>query len=186
MEKTQDLEVDSAKIERDEKIQDGRKAAAAYLNDENRDLGAVTEKIEGAKTPGEKKLLEQGVLAVCLDNISLPLDKNYKDQFAKIQKLASVLGKPQLDGALIQIGQFFDQYLQQQDALTERVKAQYQPQLEAKQERLRQQYGEDITLKPEQDPDFLKLLSGTLKQLDSQFGAALTQFKDQMRAALGA
>ena len=118
---------------------------------------------------------------VVLDNINLPRSKDYKAGFQRVQALASVLGKPQLDMALTQIGQFFDQYLMQEDQLADRLKMQYAPQLQAKQAQLSQQLGQDIQLQPEQDPDFLKLLDKTLGQLDAQYGQSLSDFKAKLK-----
>lgn len=181
LEKTKDIQADTEKIAHDEKVQAGRKLAANFLSDYQqspKDLAAELDKIPAK----DKDTTLEGVLAVILDNISLPMTKDYQQPYQRVRQLASVLGNPGLDQGLEQIGQFFDQYLQQQDDITDQVKQQYAPRLEQKQAQLCQQYGQDITLQPEQDPDFLKMLDATLKKLDAQYTGALTRFKSQLKA----
>jgi hypothetical protein len=65
------------------------------------------------------------------------------------------------------------------------MKQQFAPQLEQKEAKLRQQYGPNFTLRPEQDPEFMKLLDKNLSQLDAQYNNILKQAKDQMKEMLG-
>jgi hypothetical protein len=180
LEKTKDIEVDTKKYAQAEAVQQGRKLAASFLNDDDVDEKTIKDTLKKAQ-PDQKKLLVQGLVVASLDNISLPQSKDYKGQFSRLTKLVTIIGNKDYEGLVGQLGQFFDQYLTQQDQLTERAKQQYQPKLEQKQEQLRQQYGDDVTLKPEQDPDFLKMLSQLLKQLDAQYGQAVTNAKTQVR-----
>lgn len=183
LEKTKDIQVDTEKIERDEKVQNGRKLAASFLQDE----GQTPDSIQAALDklgPEDRNLYREGILNVILDNISLPQGKGYRTGYERLTKLAGLLGNPALSGAMAQIGQFMDQYLDQQDQITDQAKAQWEPQLRQKEAQIRQQYGQEVHLQPEQDPEFLKALSGTLKQLDAQYGQALTRFKGQLTAML--
>lgn len=184
LEKTKDLKVDTKKVQQDETIQKGRRLAAGYLNDDTDDLKTVTDALKKAKGE-EKELLTKGLVIACLDNIQLPQSKEYKEAFARLTDLVDALKNPAFSDLLKQLGQFYEQYLAQQDQLTERAKTQYQPALEQKQAQLRAQYGDDVTLRPEQDPEFLKMLSKLLKQLDAQYGGAITNAKEQIRGEFG-
>ena len=68
--------------------------------------------------------------------------------------------------------------------MIEGMKQQFAPQLEQKQAKLRQQYGPDFILRPEQDPEFMKLLDKNLSQLDTQYNNILQQAKDQIKEML--
>jgi len=180
LEKTQDIHVNSEKIARNEKIQEGRKLAAAFLNDEEKTVEEVQKQVKTYKGQ-DKELIMKGLVTALLDNISLPQTEGYKHGFQKVQELTMIIGDKKLSALVGQLGQFFDQYLAQIKQMTEKAKQQYQPRLEQKQEQLRAQYGDDIVLQPEQDPDFLKMLNQALKQLDAQYGQAITQAKEEIR-----
>lgn len=180
LEKTQDIHVNSEKIARNEKIQEGRKLAAAFLNDEEKTVEDVQKQVKTYKGQ-DKELIMKGLVTALLDNISLPQTEGYKHGFQKVQELTMIIGDKKLSALVGQLGQFFDQYLAQIKQMTEKAKQQYQPRLEQKQEQLRAQYGDDIVLQPEQDPDFLKMLNQALKQLDAQYGQAITQAKEEIR-----
>jgi hypothetical protein len=84
-----------------------------------------------------------------------------------------------------QLEGFFSQYLENQEDLIERMKQQFAPHLQQKQAQLQQQYGPNFTLRPEQDPEFMKLLDKQLGQLDEQYTNILNQVKDQIKQILG-
>jgi hypothetical protein len=65
------------------------------------------------------------------------------------------------------------------------MKQQFQPMLEQKQTQMRKQYGQDFVLRPEQDPEFIKLLQQNLKQLSTQYQQALDDAKGQLRELFG-
>ncbi len=181
LEKTKEIQVDPLKIAHDEQVQAGRKVAAAFLSDTEKDSRMVKEEME--KVPeGDKMAFSEGILAVILDNLTLPQSKDFHASLHRLEELALVLENTALTQGLAQIGQLFDQYISQKDAVVEQAKAQYAPLLEQKIAKLRQQYGQEINLQPEQDADFLKMLDGTLKQMDAQYNTAITRFKQQVKA----
>ncbi|MFA6776589.1 MAG: DUF6657 family protein [Sphaerochaetaceae bacterium] len=184
LEKTQDINVDPEKIAKTEKIQDGRKLAAAFLQDDDQTPEMVQKKLKGFKG-NEKELILKGVATTILDNISLPQNEGYKERFSKVEKLTALTGNHELIGLVGQLDQFFEQYLSQVKQMTEQAKRQYQPRQEQKQAQLRAQYGDDIVLKPEQDPEFIKLLDKALKQLDTQYGQAVSNAKEEIKATFG-
>jgi len=65
------------------------------------------------------------------------------------------------------------------------MKQQFAPALQQKEAQLRKQYGPNFTLRPEQDPEFMKLLDKQLSQLDEQYTNILTQAKLQIKELLG-
>jgi len=186
MEKADALEVDPQKIKRDLKIKEGRQLAAAFLMDI--DVTQQDTKQKYSTFAGEDKtLVKEGMTLTLLSNLTLPRNEAYKDSFPKVMQLGLILadGNEEITEILNQLEGFFAQYLQNQDDLVERMKQQFGPHLEQKQAQLRKQYGPNFMLRPEQDPEFMKLLEQQLAQLDGQYNTILSQAKDQIKALLG-
>ncbi|NLK06517.1 MAG: hypothetical protein GX315_09130 [Spirochaetales bacterium] len=186
LEKTEALQVDPVKIKRDLKVKEGRQLAATFLND----IDATKEGTEKqfAQFEGEdKQLVKEGMTLTLLSNLSLPRSAAFKDAFAKVVQLGLIVaeGNEQAGELISQLEGFFSQYLENQDDLVERMKQQFAPHLEQKQAQLRKQYGPNFILRPEQDPEFMKLLDKQLAQLDEQYTNILSQAKEQLKEMLG-
>lgn len=186
LEKTEALQVDPVKIKRDLKVKEGRQIAATFLND----IDATKEETEKqfAQFEGEdKQLVKEGMTLTLLSNLSLPRTAAFKDSFVKIVQLGLIVaeGNEQAGELISQLEGFFSQYLENQDDLVERMKQQFGPHLEQKQAQLRKQYGPNFILRPEQDPEFMKLLDKQLGQLDEQYTNILSQAKGQLKEMLG-
>lgn len=186
MEKAEALQVDPQKIKRDLKIKEGRQLAATFLMDIDATQPDTEQKYEAFE--GEDKLLvKEGMTLTLLSNLTLPRNASYKDSFPKVMQLGLILAKGNEEVAEIlnQLEGFFGQYLQNQEDLVERMKQQFGPHLEQKQAQLRKQYGPNFVLRPEQDPEFMKLLDQQLSQLDGQYNTILGQAKEQIKGLLG-
>jgi len=180
LEKTEHIQVDEQKIAKNAKRQEGRKLAADFLHNFDVTFEQTKKKL-GMFKGEEKKQVIEGIVMAFLDNVSLPRNNQYKQEFAKVIQLSTLIGSKEVEQLTQQLLQFFEQYLAQQKQLTERLKQQYQPKLEQKQAQLAQQYGDDFVLKAEQDPEFIKMLDENLKQLDAQYGQVVTNAKDQIK-----
>jgi hypothetical protein len=121
-----------------------------------------------------------------LANLTLPRTDKFQDSFAKIADLSTIVapGNEDLVSLMGQMEGFFSQYFKNQEEMIERMKQQFAPELEQKQAQLRQQYGPNFILRPEQDPEFMKLLDKNLAQLDTQYSNILNQAKDQIKEML--
>ncbi len=186
LEKTEKLEIDPKKIKHDEQVKEGRQIAAGFLMDI--DITKEDTEKKFLSYEGEKKdFIKEGMILTFLSNLSLPRNAAYKDSFAKLMDLGGIIGEgnEQLAELLGQIDGFFSQYLANQEDLIERMKQQFAPHLQQKQAQLQQQYGPNFTLRPEQDPEFMKLLDKQLGQLDEQYTNILHQVKDQIKELLG-
>ncbi len=185
LEKTASLEADPVKIQHDQKIKEGRQLAANFLMD----LDVTqedTQKKYDTYTKEEKQTIKEGMALTLLSNLSLPRTPLFKDSFPQFIALGSIIaeGDEQIAGLLSQVEEFFTQYLTNKEDLIERMKEQFGPHLEQKQAQMRQQYGPNFVLRPEQDPEFMKLLDKNLAQLDEQYNQILDQAKDQMKELL--
>jgi hypothetical protein len=183
LERTEDIHADPDKIQHDSLIKEGRQLAGSFLTDIDKTLEDIKEKLSTYDV-GQLETVKQGMAMTLLFNMALPLDDGYKTSLQRLHQLADVID-PQATPLIDQLEGFFGQYLETQEHLVDRMKQQFQPMLEQKQAQLRQQYGPDFILRPEQDPEFVKLLQQNLKQLTAQYQQALDQAKDQLREMFG-
>ncbi|MBJ2355441.1 DUF6657 family protein [Sphaerochaeta sp. S2] len=186
LEKTENLQADPKKIKKEQLVKEGRQLAATFLMD----IDATKEgtvKQYASYAGEEKDSVKEGMVITFLSNLSLPRSAAYKESFSKVLELGEILGdgNEELKEMLGQLEGFFSQYLENQEDLIERMKQQFAPHLQQKQAQLQQQYGPNFTLRPEQDPEFMKLLEKQLGQLDEQYTNILNQVKDQIKQILG-
>lgn len=186
LEKTEKLQVDPVKIKRDLKVKEGRQLAGTFLSDIDATKEG-TKKQYDAVPAEDKEAFKEGMALTMLSNLALPRNTAFKENFAKVLDLGMILGEgnEQLEQLLGQLEGFFSQYLENQEDLVERMKQQFAPALQQKEAQLRKQYGPNFTLRPEQDPEFMKLLDKQLSQLDDQYTNILTQAKAQIKDLLG-
>ncbi|MGE4525533.1 MAG: DUF6657 family protein [Sphaerochaeta sp.] len=186
LEKAENLQVDPVKIKRDLKVKEGRQLAGTFLSDIDATKES-TKKQYDAVPIEDKEAFKEGMALTMLSNLALPRSAAFKESFAKVLDLGMILGEgnEQLEQLLGQLEGFFSQYLENQEDLVERLKQQYAPALQQKEAQLRKQYGPNFTLRPEQDPEFMKLLDKQLSQLDEQYTNILTQAKLQIKELLG-
>ncbi|HBO35141.1 MAG: DUF6657 family protein [Sphaerochaeta sp.] len=186
LEKAENLQVDPVKIKRDLKVKEGRQLAGTFLSDIDATKES-TKKQYDAVPVEDKEAFKEGMALTMLSNLALPRSAAFKENFAKVLDLGMILGEgnEQLEQLLGQLEGFFSQYLENQEDLVERLKQQYAPALQQKEAQLRKQYGPNFTLRPEQDPEFMKLLDKQLSQLDEQYTNILTQAKLQIKELLG-
>ncbi len=186
LEKTENLQADPKKIKKEQLVKEGRQLAATFLMDIDATKEG-TEKQYASYTGEEKEAIKEGMVITFLSNLSLPRNAAYKDSFSKVLELGDILGdgNDELKEMLGKLEGFFNQYLENQEDLVERMKQQFAPQLQQKQTQLQQQYGPGFTLRPEQDPEFMKLLEKQLGQLDEQYTNILNQVKGQIKQILG-
>lgn len=185
LEKTATLEADPIKIRHDLKQKEGRQLAATFLMDIDVTKEETQKKYE-ALPAKDKAIVKEGMALTLLSNLTLPRSVLFKDSFPKLLALGSIVadGDEQIPELLSQMENFFSTYLQNQEDLIERMKQQFAPHLEQKQAQMRQQYGPNFILRPEQDPEFMKLLDKNLAQLDEQYTTILNQAKDQLKELL--
>ncbi|MCH3916913.1 MAG: hypothetical protein LKE40_05525 [Spirochaetia bacterium] len=183
MEKTADLKVDSEKIRKDELVKEGRQLAGKFLNDVSFHLEDLQKAYEKST---DKTLIKEGITAIILVNISLPSNDIYKEKNDRLKELAGLVSKDaETSQSMIdQLNGFYQQYIDNQDQLLDRLKEQFEPQLKQKEAQLKRQYGDNFTMTAEQDPDFMKLVQQQFKRLQQQYQQTLDNFKKQLEASL--
>lgn len=186
MERANAIQADPKKIQKDLTIKEGRQIAAAYLLD-----------IDGTKEEAEKKYdsysneakahVKEGMALTLLSNLTLPKTPNYAETIPKLIALGAMISDDdeELVELLAQMQGFFTQYVETQEDLIERLKEQFAPHLQQKEAQLRAQYGPNFVLRPEQDPEFMKVLDKQLKTLEEQYTNVLDNAKERMKEILG-
>ena len=183
MERTADIKGDKSAVHADEMKKTGKRLASEYVYAPKPDIKNFEKALNEYKGE-DRSLVQRGAFEVFMSYLSLPQDENYENSLNLAQKGLEVLtgNKREIASIMEQVHQFFGQYLQHRDQLTEQMKQQYEPQLKRKQQELSRQYGGQIELQPEQDPEFNQALRKNMQQLESQYQEALNQVKEQLNS----
>ncbi len=186
LERTSDIKGDREAVRAHELKQEGKKLASKFLNADTPDEKILTEGLKEYEKQ-ERKEVENSAFEVLLSQVSLPRDQDFGGKLETVKKgLGALTGKTKRVGSVIdQLSQFFQQYLQYQQQITEQLKQQYEPQLRRKQQQLSKQYGYSVELKAEQDPEFNQILKQNLEQLEEQYQQALSKAREDLRSFLG-
>ncbi len=182
LEKTENIEIDTEKIKRDNLIDEGRRMAGTYLVD----LDALFSTLETAfkeKSEEEKLLIKKGLALTIIANIALPQSDDYQVRVEKMQRIASLIESEESESIelLAQIGTFMGKYLDSRDNLLERARTQYKPLFEQKRQQMEAQYGRSSYSSMEQDPEFIQFLQKNYNQLSNQFQQTLDNAKSQLK-----
>lgn len=183
MERTADIKGDKTAVHADEMKKTGKRLASEYVYAPKPDIKNFEKALNEYKGE-DRSQVQRGAFEVFMSYLSLPQDENYENSLNLAQKGLEVLtgNKREIASIMEQVHQFFGQYLQHRDQLTEQMKQQYEPQLKRKQQELSRQYGGQIELQPEQDPEFNQALRKNMQQLESQYQEALNQVKEQLNS----
>ena len=162
LEKTQDIQIDKDRLQREENINRARRLAGSYLNyDEDMDETRLSEEYSKiASLDGAR----EGIRATILQNLTLD--------------------NPMADQLMTQIVGFLKQYPEHQKQLVDQLKERFQPMMQDKAEKLRQQYGQDVPVSIERDPEFLKLAQQQLDAMRGQYEQMLGEAKARLEAML--
>jgi len=183
--KTAGMETDRSKIAAKQLKIEGRKSALAYLDDKL----TVKELVESLKKHkgDEKSAFRLGAAESLISCVKLPSDEDYKGVFTKAASgLAAISDQPSdVEQMLSQLGQFFDQYIQNRDQMEKQLTAQFEPLLKQKEEALFAQTGNRIHMDPLDDPEFQKAYTQNMGNLSKNYSEALAQAKGQLREFLG-
>jgi len=181
MERTKDVKVNPEAVKLDNLLKEGRKLASEYLFTVNFDKDKFKNKIQ-SYSGDNKKVFSEGIVKTFLSNIVLPKNENYEELLLNIQSGLFEISKNEKDITVMleQIKQFFIQYLENRKQLIEAVKQQYAPKLMQKQQEMVQQYGQEVTLSPEQDPEFMEILKSNLLKMETQYNESLIGAKEEL------
>jgi len=183
LERTADVKIDKEAVRKDEFTRRGKALAGRYLSEPN--PPSLKDEID-ALDGDEKDWMKTGIVETLLANLTLP---RFETDLIRIKPIAEGLKSlckkgsdtKNLDYLMNQYSELFKQYLENLDQLDEQLRAQWEPRLRQKEQQLRQQTGQAVKLRPEQDPEFAKVLSEELSRLDSQYAEVLSKGKEEIR-----
>lgn len=184
LEKTQDIAIDKAKLEKENNITAARTLAGRYLNyDEEMSedvLKKEYEKIEGLDG------VRDGIRTSIMQNLTLPSETVLNDRYERLETLASMISDndSQVMSLMGQITAFLKQYPEHQKQLYEQLKEHFRPMLEEKAQQLREKYGQDIPLSLENDKEFVQVANKQLEELRKQYESNLDAAKSQLETIL--
>lgn len=184
LEKTQDIEIDKSKLEKENNITAARTLAGRYLNyDEEMSedvLKKEYEKIEGLDG------VRDGIRTSIMQNLTLPSETVLNDRYERLETLASMISgnDSQVMSLMGQITAFLKQYPEHQKQLYEQLKEHFRPMIEEKAQQLREKYGQDIPLSLENDKEFVQVANKQLEELRKQYESNLDAAKRQLETIL--
>ncbi len=184
LEKTQDIEIDKAKLEKENNITAARTLAGRYLNyDEEISEDALKKEYE--KIAGLDGVRD-GIRTSIMQNLTLPAETVLNDRYERLETLASLISgnDSQVMSLMRQITAFLKQYPEHQKQLYEQLKEHFRPMLEEKAQQLREKYGQDIPLSLENDKEFMQVANKQLEELRKQYESNLDAAKSQLEAIL--
>ncbi|NCD05475.1 MAG: hypothetical protein EOL97_05100 [Spirochaetia bacterium] len=183
LEKTESLNIDVDKINKNNSIKLGRRICGLYLNDIDYTLEKFKKEYNEAK---DKAATKEGIVNNLLINLTLPSDLSFESTLDKINDIISEISdnSDEIINTINQVKEFFKQYLNHQDDLVNQMKEQFAPVLQQKEAQLQQQYGPDFRYSAEQDSEFMKLLDDNLKRLDQQYNETLDNVKEKIKQDL--
>lgn len=184
LEKTRDIEIDKAKLEKENNITVARTLAGRYLNyDEEISEDALKKEYE--KIAGLDGVRD-GIRTSIMQNLTLPAETVLNDRYERLETLASLVSgnDSQVMSLMRQITAFLKQYPEHQKQLYEQLKEHFRPMLEEKAQQLREKYGQDIPLSLENDKEFVQVANKQLEELRKQYESNLDAAKSQLEAIL--
>lgn len=181
LEKTESVESNPERIEEEKYTQEGQRLISKHLFEKAYSLDDIQKKIASAQG-SRKSYLLTGIANALVSNISLPQNDLYVESLGSIKEaIESLTPCDDVKEQFAELDRFFQQYLEQTEQLQKSLEQQYAPKLRQKQQQLAKQFGAMVELTPEQDPEFIDLLSKHRQQLDDQYQQVLDNFKDQLR-----
>lgn len=184
LEKTQDIEIDKAKLEKENNITAARTLAGRYLNyDEEMNEDALKKEYE--KIAGLDGVRD-GIRTSIMQNLTLPSETVLNDRYERLETLASLISgnDSQVMSLMRQITAFLKQYPEHQKQLYEQLKEHFRPMLEEKAQQMREKYGQDIPLSLENDKEFVQVANKQLEELRKQYESNLDAAKSQLETIL--
>jgi hypothetical protein len=183
LEKTDNIKSDKSALAVAEGREEGKKLASAFFREPGMDLAGALKNI-----PREKlSAVKEGFFQVILANLILPRDeedmKKLDPTIAALEVLAG--GGGRIKALKTQIVQFFRQWLEAKKHLDESLHRQLGPLLKQKEAQIAQQLGRSVRIDPRTDPDYMKAYNKNMGSLESQYGSALSQAKQDIAAMMG-
>jgi hypothetical protein len=179
LERTESVQSDKAGIGQFATRQQGKKLANSFLNEPDVSLEAAIK-----KAPEEQRdSLKQGIFDVLVTQITLPSSRDDTKRLEAVGNgLQTVIGDQRFTALYQQLAQALAHYLDEVDHYAEAMQQQYAPKLRQKEEEISRRVGRAVQLDPFQDPEFVNFYNQNMNALKDNYGAAITQVREQATA----
>lgn len=178
MEKTADLAIDREKLKQKDLRKKGQILASSILNRTEKDGESKLQSFSSE----DLNYVKEGIVETVIANIRLPLYINSDNNLELLEKTFSFISDKEEIYSVIfdQLKQLFEKFIEDIQNLAEALKEQYMPVLMQKQQQMMQQTGQNVQIEPEQDPEFMELLSKNRKALEEQYNTVIAQAKTEL------
>jgi len=183
LEKTEDIKGDKTAIQAHEKKQEGKQIASRFLSPDRKKDEISIIKMVKSYPKNEQQWVREGIVEILLANLGLPKEESEIESLEKLKEgfLELISDKKRTEYYFQQLKQFYSQYLQDRERVTENLKQQYGPQFQRKQEEIKRQTGGSVQMSMEQDPEFASYLNKHLGQVEEQYKNVLYQIKEDLK-----
>lgn len=180
LERTKDIESDPEALRRHDAKDEGKRLFAKVQNDPDFNLHRALKDVDKAK----RRWVREGLFSIVQSNLTLPQTEDDLNRLVTIQAVLSELvrDKGMLKELINQVRQFFQQYLDDKNQLTETLRRQFEPRMKQKEQQLSQQYGRQVKLDPANDPEFSRALQDNIGRLEEQYRGALAQVDEHLQS----
>ena len=180
--KTDSIKSDKLALSAAEGREEGKKLASAFFQNSEMDLAKELKNLPEEKLSAAK----EGFFQIVFANIVLPRDEKDIKILDPIAKALGILtGKTsQVDTLKNQLAQFFAQWLGDKKQLEEAIWQKLGPMMKQKEEQVSRQMGRQVKIDPKSDPDYMKAYNANIGNLESQYGSALAQAKEDLAAMM--
>lgn len=184
LERTNDIVEDRDALFQKEQKEAGMRLVARYFdNPEEVDLGKELNNSD----PKASQSMTEGILTLILQSIQLPNSRDQLENTLRYRPIAKALtrGSAVVDELYDQLDQLLSRYMDEQQQLIENVKSQLAPHIKAKEQQMEQQTGQKVTIQPERDPDFQRIIKQQVDQFNGQYKQYIDQVKSQIPSLFG-
>jgi len=183
LEKTKDISTSKESLKAQALKTEGKKAATALLA--GKDVNAIRLLLHG-KSQNDKTLITEGFISIVLAATHIPAPEETTEKIILIgEALEIVLPGKEMEGLFLRLAKILDQYTAEKEQMEQALRQQFLPRLRTKQQELAKRYGQNVKIEPEQDPEYMNLLSRNRSAINAKYESIIVEIRDRVRKAAG-
>ncbi len=178
LEKTQSIKVDENRIRENQRIDEVKRIAGAFLSDEETDDTGLS-RLDGYSD----KEVKAGLKVLLLSSLSLSAGTVDEQRLSRLTRLATYVFKDeQSHGLYLKLLDVIKQYPDHRKQLIEQLEESLEPSLRQKEEMMRQKLGRDVHLTIEDDKEAMEIVNKNLDKLDNEYNKIIEGSKKQLES----
>lgn len=178
LEKTQSIKVDENRIRENQRIDEVKRIAGAFLSDEETDDTGLS-RLDGYSD----KEVKAGLKVLLLSSLSLSAGTVDEQRLSRLTRLATYVFKDeQSHGLYLKLLDVIKQYPDHRKQLIEQLEESLEPSLRQKEEMMRQKLGRDVHLTIEDDKEAMEIVNKNLDKLDNEYNKIIDGSKRQLES----